>query len=129
MYRFFSSWASKPTGSGCCAPSTPVLALSFSTSTTPTTATTTTSKSPSPRSRLRCPDCTRGTPRGARGRDTADAPPGLPGAPAGQWREVPATGHYPPDKQLVPRLRVPKGNPAIPRLVPFVAQPGPTVPL
>src|SRR5271155_599009 len=69
-----------PTGSGCCDPSTPVLALSFSTSTTPTTATTTSSKSPSPRSRLRCPDCTRGSTSSSRGTDTADAPPGLPGA-------------------------------------------------
>src|ERR1700722_6898953 len=69
-----------PTGSGCCVPSTPVLALSFSTSTTPTTATTTTSKLPSPRSRLRCPACTRGSTSSSPGTDRADAPPGLPAA-------------------------------------------------
>src|SRR5271154_4056945 len=80
MYRFFSSWASMPIGSGCCDPSTPVLALSFSTSTTPTTATTTTSRSPSPRSRPRCPDCTRGSTSNSRWTDKADAPPGLPAA-------------------------------------------------
>src|SRR3984885_3108758 len=69
-----------PIGSGCCDPSTPVLALSFSMSTTPTTATTTTSRPPLPRSRPRCPDCIRGSTSSSRGTDTADAPPGLPAA-------------------------------------------------
>ncbi len=50
-----SNWASTPTGSGCCGPSTPDPALMSSTSTTPTTATTTTSKRSLPPSKLRCP--------------------------------------------------------------------------
>src|SRR6202034_4627754 len=69
-----------PIGSGCCDPSTPVLALSFSMSTTPTTATTTTSRPPLPRSRPRCPDCTRGSTSSSHRTGTADAPPGLPAA-------------------------------------------------
>jgi cytochrome oxidase assembly protein ShyY1 len=34
-------------------------------------------------------------------------------APNAQWRRVTATGHYLPDKQLVARLRVADGDPAM----------------
>ena len=48
-------------------------------------------------------------------------------APDGQWRRVTATGHYLPDKQLVARLRVAEGDPAMEVLLPFVVDGGPTV--
>src|SRR6201996_4124800 len=48
-------------------------------------------------------------------------------APDGQWRRVTATGHYLPDKQLVARLRVAEGDPAMDVLLPFVVDGGPTV--
>jgi cytochrome oxidase assembly protein ShyY1 len=48
-------------------------------------------------------------------------------APDGQWRRVTATGHYLPDKQLVARLRVADGDPAMEVLIPFVVDGGPTV--
>jgi len=48
-------------------------------------------------------------------------------APNAQWRRVTATGHYLPDKQLVVRLRVADGDPAMEVLLPFVADGGPTV--
>jgi len=48
-------------------------------------------------------------------------------APDAQWRRVTATGHYLPDKQLVARLRVANGEPALEVLVPFVVDDGPNV--
>ncbi len=48
-------------------------------------------------------------------------------APERQWRQVTATGHYLPDAQVLARLRVVEGEPALEVLVPFVAQGGPTV--
>jgi cytochrome oxidase assembly protein ShyY1 len=48
-------------------------------------------------------------------------------APDAQWRRVTATGHYLPDKQLLVRLRVAEGDPALEVLVPFVVDDGPTV--
>src|SRR6202012_85880 len=48
-------------------------------------------------------------------------------APDAQWRRVTATGHYLPDKQLVARLRVADGDPALEVLAPFVVDGGPTV--
>ena len=44
-----------------------------------------------------------------------------------QWRRVTATGHYLPDKQVVARLRVAEGDPAMEVLLPFVVDGGPTV--
>lgn len=44
-----------------------------------------------------------------------------------QWRRVTAIGHYLPDKQLVVRLRVAEGDPAMEVLLPFVVNGGPTV--
>jgi cytochrome oxidase assembly protein ShyY1 len=44
-----------------------------------------------------------------------------------QWRRVTATGHYLPDKQLLVRLRVAEGDPALEVLVPFAVDGGPTV--
>ena len=38
-----------------------------------------------------------------------------------------ATGHYLPDKQLLARLRVADGDPAMEVLLPFVVDGGPTV--
>jgi cytochrome oxidase assembly protein ShyY1 len=48
-------------------------------------------------------------------------------APDAQWRRVTATGHYLPDKQLLVRLRVADGNPALEVLVPFAVDGGPNV--
>jgi cytochrome oxidase assembly protein ShyY1 len=48
-------------------------------------------------------------------------------APDAQWRRVTATGRYLPDKQLLARLRVAGGEPALEVLVPFVVDGGPTV--
>ena len=48
-------------------------------------------------------------------------------APDAQWRRVTATGHYLADKQLVARLRVADGDPAMEVLLPFVVDGGPTV--
>jgi cytochrome oxidase assembly protein ShyY1 len=48
-------------------------------------------------------------------------------APDAQWRRVTATGHYLPDKQLVARLRVADGEPALEVLVPFMVDGGPSV--
>jgi cytochrome oxidase assembly protein ShyY1 len=48
-------------------------------------------------------------------------------APEAQWRRVTATGHYLADKQLLVRLRVAEGDPALEVLVPFVVDDGPTV--
>jgi cytochrome oxidase assembly protein ShyY1 len=48
-------------------------------------------------------------------------------APDAQWRRVTATGHYLPDKQLLVRLRVADGDPALEVLLPFVVDGGPTV--
>jgi cytochrome oxidase assembly protein ShyY1 len=48
-------------------------------------------------------------------------------APDAQWRRVTATGHYLADKQVVARLRVADGNPALEVLLPFVVDGGPTV--
>jgi cytochrome oxidase assembly protein ShyY1 len=48
-------------------------------------------------------------------------------APDAQWRRAKATGHYLPDKQLLARLRVAGGEPALEVLVPFVVDGGPTV--
>ena len=48
-------------------------------------------------------------------------------APDAQWRRVTATGHYLPDEQLLARLRVAEGDPALEVLVPFVVDGGPTV--
>ena len=44
-----------------------------------------------------------------------------------QWRQVVATGHYLPDKQIVARLRVVDGQPAFEVLAPFAVDGGPTV--
>jgi cytochrome oxidase assembly protein ShyY1 len=44
-----------------------------------------------------------------------------------QWRRVTATGHYLADKQLLARLRVVDGEPALEVLLPFVVDGGPTV--
>jgi cytochrome oxidase assembly protein ShyY1 len=48
-------------------------------------------------------------------------------APYAQWRRVTATGHYLADKQLLVRLRVADGDPALEVLVPFVVDGGPNV--
>jgi len=48
-------------------------------------------------------------------------------APDVQWRKVTATGHYLPDKQLLARLRVADGEPALEVLVPFLVDGGPNV--
>ena len=48
-------------------------------------------------------------------------------APDAQWRRVTATGHYLPDKQLLARLRVADGEPALEVLVPFMVDGGPNV--
>lgn len=48
-------------------------------------------------------------------------------APDAQWRRVTATGHYLADKQLLVRLRVAGGEPALEVLVPFVIDGGPAV--
>jgi cytochrome oxidase assembly protein ShyY1 len=48
-------------------------------------------------------------------------------APDAQWRRVTATGHYLPDKQLVARLRVADGEPAMEVLLPFMVDGGPGV--
>jgi cytochrome oxidase assembly protein ShyY1 len=48
-------------------------------------------------------------------------------APDAQWRRVTATGRYLPDKQLVVRLRVAEGDPAMEVLVPFMVDGGPSV--
>jgi cytochrome oxidase assembly protein ShyY1 len=48
-------------------------------------------------------------------------------APDAQWRTVTATGHYLPDKQLVARLRVADGEPAMEVLLPFMVDGGPSV--
>ena len=48
-------------------------------------------------------------------------------APDAQWRRVTATGHYLPDKQLLVRLRVADGDPALEVLVPFMVDGGPSV--
>ncbi|MBV8861448.1 MAG: SURF1 family protein [Mycobacterium sp.] len=48
-------------------------------------------------------------------------------APDAQWRRVTAMGRYLPDKQLVVRLRVADGDPALEVLLPFVVDDGPTV--
>jgi cytochrome oxidase assembly protein ShyY1 len=44
-----------------------------------------------------------------------------------QWRRVTATGRYLPDKQLLVRLRVADGDPALEVLVPFMVDGGPNV--
>jgi cytochrome oxidase assembly protein ShyY1 len=44
-----------------------------------------------------------------------------------QWRRVTTTGHYLADKQVVARLRVAEGDPAMEVLIPFVVDGGPTV--
>jgi len=48
-------------------------------------------------------------------------------APDAQWRRVTATGHYLADKQLLVRLRVADGDPALEVLVPFMVDGGPNV--
>ena len=48
-------------------------------------------------------------------------------APDAQWRRVTATGHYLPNKQLVARLRVADGEPAMEVLLPFMVDGGPSV--
>jgi cytochrome oxidase assembly protein ShyY1 len=48
-------------------------------------------------------------------------------APDAQWHRVTATGHYLPDKQLLARLRVADGEPALEVLVPFIVDGGPDV--
>jgi cytochrome oxidase assembly protein ShyY1 len=48
-------------------------------------------------------------------------------AETGQWRRVTATGRYLPDKQLVARLRIAEGDPAMEVLLPFAVDGGPTV--
>jgi cytochrome oxidase assembly protein ShyY1 len=48
-------------------------------------------------------------------------------APDAQWRRVTATGHYLADKQLLVRLRVADGDPALEVLVPFMVDNGPNV--
>jgi cytochrome oxidase assembly protein ShyY1 len=45
-------------------------------------------------------------------------------APDAQWRRVTATGHYLADKQLLVRLRVADGDPALEVLVPFIVDGG-----
>ncbi len=44
-----------------------------------------------------------------------------------KWRRVTATGHYRPDVQVLARLRVVDGAPALEVLAPFVVDGGPTV--
>lgn len=48
-------------------------------------------------------------------------------APAEQWRQVTATGHYLADVQVLARLRVIDSKPAFEVLAPFVVDGGPTV--
>lgn len=48
-------------------------------------------------------------------------------AASAQWRRVTATGHYLPDAQVLARLRVVGGKPALEVLAPFIADGGPTV--
>jgi cytochrome oxidase assembly protein ShyY1 len=48
-------------------------------------------------------------------------------APDAQWRRVTATGHYLADKQLLARLRVADGDPALEVLLPFAVDGGPIV--
>ncbi|WP_297601734.1 SURF1 family protein [Mycobacterium sp.] len=48
-------------------------------------------------------------------------------APADQWRQVTATGHYLPDVAVLARLRVVDSKPAFEVLTPFVVDGGPTV--
>jgi cytochrome oxidase assembly protein ShyY1 len=48
-------------------------------------------------------------------------------ATGAQWRRVTATGHYRPDVQVLARLRVVDGEPALEVLAPFVVDGGPTV--
>jgi len=48
-------------------------------------------------------------------------------APGAQWRRVTATGRYVADKQLLVRLRVADGDPALEVLVPFIVDGGPSV--
>lgn len=48
-------------------------------------------------------------------------------ATGAQWRQVTATGHYRPDVQVLARLRVVDGEPALEVLAPFVVDGGPTV--
>lgn len=48
-------------------------------------------------------------------------------APEAQWRTVRATGRYRPDAQVLARLRVIQGVPAIEVLTPFAVHDGPTV--
>jgi cytochrome oxidase assembly protein ShyY1 len=48
-------------------------------------------------------------------------------APDAQWRRVTATGHYLADKQLLVRLRVADGDPALEVLAPFIVDGGPNV--
>ena len=48
-------------------------------------------------------------------------------APEEQWRPVVATGHYRPEAQVVARLRVIDGVPAVEVLTPFAVNGGPTV--
>ena len=48
-------------------------------------------------------------------------------APDAQWRRVTATGHYLADKQLLVRLRVADGDPAMEVLAPFIVDGGPNV--
>lgn len=48
-------------------------------------------------------------------------------APDEQWRPVTATGHYLPEAQVLARLRVIDGVPAVEVLTPFVVRGGPTV--
>ncbi|UEA35924.1 SURF1 family protein [Mycobacterium avium subsp. avium] len=48
-------------------------------------------------------------------------------APAEQWRQVSATGHYLADVQVLARLRVIDSKPAFEVLAPFVVDGGPTV--
>lgn len=47
-------------------------------------------------------------------------------AASAQWRRVTATGHYLPDVQVLARLRVVEGEPALEVLAPFVVDGGPT---
>jgi cytochrome oxidase assembly protein ShyY1 len=48
-------------------------------------------------------------------------------ATGAQWRRVTATGRYRPDVQVLARLRVVDGDPALEVLAPFVVDGGPTV--
>ena len=48
-------------------------------------------------------------------------------AAGAQWRRVTVTGHYRPDVQVLARLRVVDGEPALEVLAPFIADGGPTV--